>query len=135
MIEISLHTLVKPTERTERVIVSLDNIFSGLSMDISEEGIYAYGGLNSLKSFHRLLREERILDTARAVFVEGRTGDSFQFSLCKQAAFMGKVSFPIVEEPLGSIHVQIRGDGNITRIIDWLAPPTKDGRPIVEIDI
>jgi predicted RNA binding protein with dsRBD fold (UPF0201 family) len=45
---------------------------------------------------------------------------------------MGIVSFPPVEEPLGSLHVQITGG---ERVIDWLAPATENGVPVKEIDL
>ena len=43
---------------------------------------------------------------------------------------MGKINFPLEEEPLGSIHVQITGDD---QVIDWLAPRTENGVPVHEI--
>jgi predicted RNA binding protein with dsRBD fold (UPF0201 family) len=43
---------------------------------------------------------------------------------------MGKINFPLEEEPLGSIHVQITGDD---LVIDWLAPRTENGVPVQEI--
>ena len=45
---------------------------------------------------------------------------------------MGVVNFPPEEEPLGSIHVQIKGDD---RVIDWLSPMTENGVPVEEIDL
>ena len=43
---------------------------------------------------------------------------------------MGKINFPLEEEPLGSIHIQITGDD---QVIDWLAPRTENGVPVQEI--
>ncbi len=100
-------------------------------MDIREDRIEAYNGLQSLRTFHRLLREQKILDTARSVMLDGLLGDAVQFRLNKQAALMGKVNFPPEEEPLGSIHIRITGG---ERIIDWLAPKTAGGMPIKELD-
>jgi predicted RNA binding protein with dsRBD fold (UPF0201 family) len=101
-------------------------------MDIRDDQVQAYDGLDSLVNFHKLLRDQRILDTARAVMLGGLGGESFQFRLNKQAAFMGKVNFPPEEEPLGSIHVQITGG---EKVIDWLAPATENGVPLMEIDV
>lgn len=116
----------------ERVVQAIENLFPGLIMDIREDRIEAYDGPASLTVLHRLFREQRILDTARSVLLEGRIGDAIQFGLSKQAAFMGKVSFPVDEEPLGSIHVQIKG---CERLIDWLAPVTENGVPVEEIEL
>jgi len=132
MIDVSVNVLVKPTERVDRVTSAIEKIFPGLIMDIREDRVQAYDGIASLTCFHRLLREERILDTARLVMERGLVGNSVQFRLGKQAAYMGQISFPPEEEPLGSIHVQISGDD---RIIDWLAPRTENGEPVGEIDL
>lgn len=131
-IEISVHVSVRPTERVEKVVSSIEKIFPGLIMDIRGDRIEAYDGPESLKNFHGLLREQRILDTARSVMINGRVGNAVQFRLNKQAAFMGKVSFPVEEEPLGSIHVQITGPDSL---VDWLAPETEGGVPVKEIDL
>jgi hypothetical protein len=64
--------------------------------------------------------------------LRGRVGETISFQLNKQAAFMGIVSFPPEEEPLGSMHVQIMGG---ERVIDWLAPETENGMPINEIEL
>jgi predicted RNA binding protein with dsRBD fold (UPF0201 family) len=131
-IEISVHASVRPTERVENVVSAIENIFPGLVMDIREDRIEAYDGPDSMVTFHKLLREQKILDTARSVMTNGLVGDAVQFRLNKQAAFMGKVNFPLEEEPLGSLHVQITGG---ERVIDWLAPQTEGGVPVEEIDI
>jgi predicted RNA binding protein with dsRBD fold (UPF0201 family) len=131
-IEISVHVSVRPTERVENVVSAIENIFPGLVMDIREDRIEAYDGPDSMINFHRLLREQKILDTARSVMTNGLVGDAVQFRLNKQAAFMGKVNFPPEEEPLGSLHIQITGG---ERVIDWLAPQTEGGMPVEEIDL
>ena len=131
-IEVTVHSSVRPTERIEKVVRAIENIFPGLIMDILDDRIEAYDGPDSLLTLHRLLREQKILDTARSVMLTGRVGDAVQFRLNKQAAFMGLVSFPPDEEPLGSIHVQITG---YESLVDWLAPQTGNGVPIKEIDL
>ena len=45
---------------------------------------------------------------------------------------MGIVSFPAEEEPLGSLNIRITGG---ERVIDWLAPRTENGLPILEMDL
>ena len=132
MIELSARVAVRPTESPEKVAGALEMLFSGIELATSENRIEGRGGAKSLSTLHRLLREQRILDTARSVMLHGTVGDSIQFRLNKQAASVGKVSFPPGEEPLGSIHVEIRGPETL---IDWLAPETFEGRPIEEIDL
>lgn len=132
MIEVSVYSLIRPTERVELVVSAIEKIFPSLIMDIRGDRIEAYDGLESLRTFHGLLREQKILDTARSMMQKGLLGDAIQFRLNKQAALMGKINFPPEEEPLGSIHVQITGG---EKVIDWLAPKTENGVPIIEMDI
>lgn len=132
MIEVSVYSLIRPTERVELVVSAIEKIFPSLIMDIRGDRIEAYDGLQSLRTFHSLLREQKILDTARSMMQKGLLGDAIQFRLNKQAALMGKINFPPEEEPLGSIHVQITGG---EKVIDWLAPKTENGVPIIEMDI
>jgi len=129
-IEVSVYSRVRPTEKVDKVVLAIENIFPGLTMDIRDDRIDSHGGIESLKTFHELLREQQILDTSRSVMLHGRLGESIQFRLNKQAALMGKINFPLGEEPLGSIHVQITGDD---LVIDWLAPKTENGVPVQEI--
>ncbi len=131
-IEITVHAIVRPTERVEKVASAVERIFPGLIMDIRADRVEAYDGPDSMMNFHKLLREQQILDTARSVMTKGLVGNAIQFRLNKQAALMGKVNFPPDEEPLGSLHVQIMGG---ERVIDWLAPRTENGVPIKEIDL
>ncbi|MBN1234836.1 MAG: hypothetical protein JW999_02165 [Methanotrichaceae archaeon] len=131
-IEVTICSSVRPTERVEKVVSAIENIFPGLIMDIRADRIEAYNGPDSLKALHELLRNQQILDTARSVMLRGLVGNTIQFQLNKQAAFMGFVSFPIEEEPLGSLHVQIIGG---ERVINWLAPETENGVPVREIDL
>lgn len=132
MIEVAVYSSVRPTERVEKVASAIENIFPGMVMDIRADRIEAYDGLESLRNLHKLLREQSILDTARGVMLRGRIGETISFQLNKQAAFMGIVSFPPEEEPLGSLHVQIMGG---EMVIDWLAPETENGVPINEIEM
>ncbi len=131
-IEVSVSAAVRPTESLEKVVGALENIFPGQTLVIEDDQLKATGGLGSLRNFHRLLREEHILDAARSVMLKGLIEDAVLFRLSKQAAAAGRINFPPDEEPLGSVHVQIKGHD---RLIDWLAPETADGRPIEKIEL
>ncbi len=131
-IEVTISASVRPTERVEKVVSAIENIFSGLIMDIRGDRIEAYNGPDSLKTLHGLLRKQEILDTARKVLLRGLVGDTTAFQLSKQAALMGIVSFPPEEEALGSLHVQITGGESV---VNWLAPETENGVPVREIDL
>ena len=131
-IEIFVSSSVRPTERVDRVVSAIENIFPGLVMDIRTDRIEAYDGPESLRVMHELLRRQKILDAARSEMLRGLVDDTTSFRLNKQAALMGIVSFPAEEEPLGSLNIRITGG---ERVIDWLAPRTENGLPILEMDL
>lgn len=138
-VRLTVSAIVFPTERRERVEEAVLNIFPGLELRyLVQEGfpdrVEGKGGLDSLRNLHLLLREERILDTARSVLLEGRRGNSIEFRLSKQVAFVGKANFPPAEETLGSIYVTVEADDPML-VIDWLAPQTLEGKPIREIEL
>ncbi|MFZ2535220.1 RNA-binding domain-containing protein [Methanothrix sp.] len=133
-IEVTVYSAVQLTERVDRVVLAIENIFPGLIMDIRTDRIDAYDGPQSLRRLHRLLRSQEILDAARSVLERGQSGNIIHFQLSKQAAYMGMVSFPPQEEPLGSLHIQIQAT-DPERVIDWLAPVTENGVAVEEIDL
>ena len=132
MIEVSLSTLIRSTESPDKVAKAIENLFPDLQLEVGEDRVIGRGGPESLRDFHRLLREQRILDTARSVMLRGNVDDAIQLRLNKQAATVGRINFPPQEEPLGSIHVQIKGPESL---VDWLAPQTVEGRPVEEIKL
>ncbi|KCZ72663.1 hypothetical protein ANME2D_01094 [Candidatus Methanoperedens nitroreducens] len=138
-ITVRISALIYPTEVEERVRTAITNLFP-IELHLQDFGVprlYSEGNLESLRKLHMLLREVRILDTARSVLLAGIRGSTTQFSLNKQVAFIGGVNFPAVEESLGSIYVDISAESkeDLLKIIDWLAPQTIDGKPIEEIEL
>ena len=130
---------VNPTEVQEKVEQAILNFFP-VSLELQDDAIprlYGEGDFESLRRLHLRLREERILDTARRIFLNGIEGNSTQFRLNKQVAYIGKLNFPAGEESLGSIEVEISADNedDLLTIIDWLAPQTEDGKPVMEIEL
>ncbi len=138
-ITVRVSALVYPTEVEDKVRTAVTGIFP-VDLAIRDFGIpqlYGEGNLESLRKFHMLLRESRILDTARHILLDGMEGNTTQFFLNKQVAFTGKVNFPAGDEALGSLYVEISapGAGDLMTIIDWLAPETVDGKAVREIDL
>ncbi|MDP3103559.1 MAG: RNA-binding domain-containing protein [Candidatus Methanoperedens sp.] len=131
--------LVYPTELEENVRIALTNIFpvEFILRNFGIPQIYGEGDIESLRKLHMLLRELCILDAARRILINGTEGNSTQFSLNKQVAFVGKVNFPAGEESLGSINVEVSADSaeDLMKIIDWLAPETVEGKPVMEIEL
>lgn len=143
MIEVEVSAIVNPTEDIEKVAIAIVNIFHGFELDLDESKpkphLVGSGGIGLLKVMHELFRKEQVLDTARKQLEKGRSVDrtSTHFIINKQVAFVNRLNFPAEEEPLGSIHVTIKAgsEDELDRLVDWLAPPTEEGKPVFEIDI
>ncbi|MDW7776679.1 MAG: RNA-binding domain-containing protein [Methanosarcinales archaeon] len=140
MIEVEVWAQVHPTEDEDRVRAAIENIFPGLEYQFEERDgmtsrLVGRGDKDCLTLLHELLRSRKILDTARTNL---RIEDGIvTFRLNKQAATTGKVSFPADVETLGSIWVEIKADNGriVENVVDWLAPPTEEGRPLFEIEL
>ena len=137
-INISVSAIVNPTEMQEKVEKAILNFFPvKLKLQDEVKTLSGEGDLESLRTLHLRLREERILDTARKILLNGIKDDTTRFRLNKQVASIGKLNFPVGEESLGSIHVEISAQNlsDLFLVIDWLAPETFDGKPVTEIDL
>ena len=121
--ELFLSAAVRPTESPEKVAGALENLFPGIKLDSSEGRIEGRGGAESLSTFRRLLREQRILDTARSVMLQGRLGDAVQFRLNKQAATVSRINFP----PRGGAPRLYPRRDQGTSLTDRLARPADQG--------
>lgn len=115
---------VHPTEDRDKVRQALLNIFPRAEVSETAEGLTAE--TDDLSRFKELLRNHRILDSARAVLLRGMEGDCTAFTLNKQAAAVGKISFVESRPPLGPIEVTVTSDG-LEALIDEVAPRTVDG--------
>ncbi len=124
---------VKPTEDKEKVEAAVKKIFPTLELSQNENSLVGESiRAESLDRLHQLLREQAIRDSARSMMLRGRRGSVVQFMLNKQVAFVGKVSFTGGESPLGPIVVTLEAP-DIERLIDYLAPRTREEKPIREI--
>lgn len=124
---------VKPTEAKEKVEAAIKRIFPML--ELSSVGNLLVGKSTSVESLDRLqqlLKQQAIRDSARAVMFRGRQGNLLRFMLNRQVAFVGKVSFTEGESPLGPIVVTLEAP-DIERLIDYLAPRTREGKPTREV--
>ncbi len=132
----TLSALVFPTEPEEKVRHAIENVFPGARLRMIRLKGYVdrLEGTAGLDHLHGLLRKQKILDTARSAMFRGLKDDETSFELGKQAAYMGQVNFLDHEVALGGIYVTIRyKDPRL--IIDWLAPETREGKPLEEIEL
>ena len=139
MVYIRIETEVRPTEDLEKVLKALKNLFIFKNIKTEDLGserkliIIEETSLETLRKMYNAMRRQRILDTARSIFLKNLKGETIEVKLNKQAAYQGIVSFvdSDSESPLGPISVVISSK-NINAIIDWITPKTSRGRPLWE---
>lgn len=131
--KLRVETEIRPTEDQTKVEAALKNIFPTLDLIRDEKFLVGESTeVLTLDRLHYLLRSQMILDSARSVMHRGKHDNVIRFMLNKQVALVGKLSFTEGESPLGPIVVTLEAP-DIDRLIDYLAPRTKEGRPIREI--
>ncbi|KAB1187022.1 MULTISPECIES: RNA-binding domain-containing protein [Haloferax] len=133
-VDVRIEAPVRDTEVTDRVADAVENLFPGV--ELTHEPGKLVAETHELERFSERLHEQAILDTARREFDKRRDEDSFSFALKKQAAFKGVVNFSVGNpDELGDIevHVTVR-DPSVEELVDYIAPPTEDGRPIDPAD-
>ncbi|MEM3420800.1 MAG: RNA-binding domain-containing protein [Candidatus Hadarchaeum sp.] len=132
--KLRVETEVRATESREKVEAAVKNIFPTLKLElVGRKLIGESTDVTALSKLHQLLRQQAILDTARATMFANRKDNTTEFLLNKQVAFVGKISFTDGESPLGPIKVHLEAS-DIERLIDYLAPRTREGKPVQELN-
>lgn len=142
MARVRVEAEIRPTEDPEKVkkavlavirpdSLRVEDLGSGYRLLVAE----AYS-LQSLVRLHERLRAERILDAARSYMLRGIEDGVLTFKLNKQAAAVGRISLVDLdaEAPMGPIVVTVEHP-RPREVVDWLAPPTRMGRPVREYPI
>jgi len=132
----TVSALVFPTEPEEKVRHAIENVFPHAKLHMVKQKGYVdrLEGAAGLDHLHDLLRRQKILDTARSAMFKGLEDNEISFELNKQAAYMGDLNFLGHEVALGGIYVTIEyKDPEL--IINWLAPETRECRPVEEIEL
>ncbi|MEM2462466.1 MAG: AAA family ATPase [Archaeoglobaceae archaeon] len=132
-VEVIIETLIHPTEEEEKVIGAIRNLFPDAKIEISEGKVFAIA--RNLKTFRELLRRQKILDTARSELLRNRRGNEVTIYLNKQTATISRINFCDENVALSPLRVTFRVlTVPFQRFLDYLAPITKDGKPVVEIE-
>jgi hypothetical protein len=126
-VRITAEANLNPTEDEAKVTRALLNMFpDGKAEKITKpdgvELIRVNGSdIGFLETFRRLLKQDRIRDTARKVLLARIEGQRIIVCLHKQAAFAGHASFcaPVGESPLGPITVRIEAPSPGS-VVDYL---------------
>ncbi len=133
-VDIEITTKIYPTEDEERVISAIKNFFPDAVIEIQRDGVLK-AKAKDLNHFRDLLRRQRILDTARQEMLRNVSGNEITIFLNKQTATISRINFSDEDVILSPITVTFRIYGvDVQRFIDFLAPQTKAGKPIKEID-
>lgn len=128
MTTVTVSCPVFPSEDPEIIRAALLSIFPTAEFELTEKEMK---GQADLKQFSTLIRRQRILDTARNQMQKGKRGSDVRttFSLNKQVATVGKVSFVDYRVVLGVITVCVEDD-DIDALIDRVAPMTVNGEEV-----
>ncbi len=120
-LEIKIETKVNPTENTEKIKNAILSIFPDAECEENEDKLKCQA--ENIENFAMLLKEQRIRDAARSIFLSHLHDNKIIFWISKQVATVGKVSFSVGEVPLGDIKIELRGD-SLPALIDQIAPDT-----------
>ncbi len=132
-VEVEITTDIHPTEDEDKVIEAIRNIFPDAEIRIEDGKLIATA--RDLSRLRDLLRKQRILDTARSELIRNRRGNEITVYLNKQTATVSRINFTDEDVILSPLKVTFRIYGvPVERFIDYLAPETRDGKPIKELE-
>jgi len=128
IVSVTAEAAVEPTEDEQKVERALLKLFpSGRAERRTEEGstvglVVRGTGLEFLANLRSVIRQERVRNTARVLFLRNASDRLLRIYVNKQAAFMGRVSFcaPFGESPHGPISIVLETD-EMQAVIDYLA--------------
>ncbi len=133
-VEVLIETEIHPTENVDKVVQAVKNLFPDAEVEIENGKLYAKA--RDLSRFRDLLRRQRILDTARSEIIRGKICESeVVVYLNKQTATVSKVNFCDEDVVLSPLRVTFKlYNIPFSRFLDYIAPETRRGKPIREID-
>lgn len=130
MDKLTIEAVVHPTEDEEKVSEAIRNLFGDIDLKVTEQGsehLVSFEGedLGVLSQFKRQLASEQIRDAARSLLLRNVEDNYIRFSLNKQAAHAGRISFySSGESALGPINVSVSTE-DPDKIIQWLTAKTE----------
>ncbi len=132
---------VRKTEDESIILSLIEKIMVPDEIKIEEAGedrivVATSRCVSSLEKLHSFFRRERILDAARKRIKKISRRDKVVILLNKQTLAVNRLSLvdDPSESPLGPVKIEVIHD-DINKIIDWLVPPTRKGRPIKEYSL
>ncbi len=140
---IKVRAEVIKTEDTQKIIKAIKNAVSITEDEIRLESendklvivIEKKATAAIIEPLHNLIRQDKVIDAVRKVLKRNRIGNITSIKLNREALYSKHINlFSDDSDILPPIELIIASD-NIDKIIDWLAPPTKDGKPVFELKI
>lgn len=132
-VEVEIFTEVHPTEDHQKVVQAIKNFFPDAQIQADNGHLKAHA--QNLSTFRDLLRKQKILDTARTELRENTSHNTIRLHLNKQTATVSKINFAEEDIVLSPLQVEFRVYGiDMDRFIDYLAPRTREGKPVVELE-
>jgi predicted RNA binding protein with dsRBD fold (UPF0201 family) len=127
MLTVTVSAPLRPTEDRDKVVSALRVIFPEGNVEVAEDKVRVSS--DSLDNFSEMVRRQRILDATRATMRRFARGASTCFTLNKQAAAVGRISFEEGRQPLGGISISVEAgdEAELEATIDKVAPRTVDG--------
>jgi len=126
IVTVHVEVEINPTETEQKVKQAVENMFGPMNMQVKPQHkgsllLAEAKGQEALTKLRNLLQREHIRAAARPVLLHGLETKSLSFSLNKQVAFAGHVSFSTepTESPLGPIKVEIKSE-NPRQVIEYL---------------
>ncbi|MEA1905276.1 MAG: RNA-binding domain-containing protein [Candidatus Hadarchaeota archaeon] len=135
LLKLRIEAPVKPTESQAKIEECIKKIFPTLKLKLTGNLIVGESRRpEALGRLHQKLRLQAIRDSARKILRSRQEGNRLRFMLNKQAATISKVSFTDGESPLGPITVTVKSS-DLEKVIDYLAPKTREGKPVKEVKL
>lgn len=131
MLRVRVSTPLRPSEDPKKVEKAVRSLLPQGRIEVETGRVVAEG--DSLGDFRNLVWKQRILDAARRILLSSLSEDGRHaaFTLNKQAAYAGLVSFAVAEAPLGDLRVEVEGE-DLEALFKEIAPPTLRGKPVSE---
>lgn len=120
MVRIRVRTVCRGTESLPKVKAAVLNLFPDAAFSREDEEVEAESV--SFDTLRAKVHAQKIRDSARGALFHGVDGDRLRFTLNKQAAYAGRVTFA-ANSPLGDLEVEIAG-ADPEAIIDAIAEST-----------
>jgi len=126
-----LRASVSPSEDSSKVLSSLRNVLGDCVYQeeiFDGEVVLSSGSVGCLQRLHDQLRDRRVRDAARRLLLKGRSENTLNMMLNRQAAFAGIIALCNAEDesPLGPIFLTLES-AEADKLIEWLTAHQDSG--------